>query len=46
MPSRHNLGRKKRREKAAANELKAARIRRKKKAIRLAKEEADSKTQA
>lgn len=39
MPSRHNLGRKKQREKFAAKELVAARKRRKKKAIRMAKQE-------
>lgn len=40
MPTRHKLGRKLQRAKAAAKEVKAARIRRKNKAKRLAKLEA------
>jgi len=41
MPSRHNKPRKLRREKEAAKRVVAARLRRKKKAKRLAKQEAE-----
>ncbi|MDA0208008.1 MAG: hypothetical protein O3B64_01175 [bacterium] len=43
MPTRHQLGRKRRRAIEAANEVVAARIRRKKKAKRLAKQDAETK---